>query len=143
MASTGIAVPPLPPSLLPLALGQRTVSLIVPEVGTVLGTPDEVRAVAAGLRAAEGAPVQAAENCRQAIAAGAVPFGATRVDGAAAGPMRRHRGGYRLPMTFNVFYARQGGFEARHATINCLLNRAGDVLAYSQPSAPVIVRAGR
>ena len=115
----------------------------VPDIGTVTGTAEEVRAVLTGLRGRRGAPSEAVENCRDSIAAAARPYGAVRVDGAAAGPMRKSQSGFSLPVTLNVIYARQGGLEARHATINCFMDTAGEVVAYSAPPAPTIVRTGR
>ncbi len=141
--SSGLVAPPLPRALLPLSFGQATVSVSLPGVGTVIGTPEEVSAIARGLRGRQGAPVQAVENCRDSIAAAALPYGAIRVEGAAAGPMRQSQAGFIVPITFNVIYARQGGLEARHATINCVMNTAGEVVAYGAPSVPRISRAGR
>lgn len=72
----------------------------LPTVGTVRGTADELSAIARGLQGTRAASTVAVENCRDAIAAGAVPYGAIRVEGAAAGPPLRRRGGYSLPITF-------------------------------------------
>jgi hypothetical protein len=122
-------VPPLPPSLGPLPVGQARVSIDLPGLGLVTGVPDEIRALARGLRGRRDAPIELVENCRQTIATAALPYGAIQVDGAAAGPVRTVRGGYSLPVTFNVVYRRRGGLEARHATVNCLMNTAGQVVA--------------
>ena len=142
-SGSGGSIPPLPRSLLPLQLGERTVSVDLPAVGRVIAAADEVQALARGVRPRSGAPDNAIANCRDAIAAAALPYGAIRVDGAAAGPMRKHQRGYSLPITMNVFYARLGGLQARHAMINCFLSPAGQVLAYGVPSVPTISRAGR
>lgn len=81
------------------------------------------------LRARPGTPLEVVQNCRQAVAAAAIPYGVVRVDAASAGPMQRRTGSYSAPVEFSVVYARKGGLQTRRAVVSCRLNLAGRVLA--------------
>jgi hypothetical protein len=95
----------------------------------VSGTREDLERFRTPLVARGGTPQQVVKNCRDAVAAAALPYGVTRVDAASAGPMRSAGGGFVAPVEVKIIYSRRGGLETRQATISCRMNTAGRVIA--------------
>jgi hypothetical protein len=68
-------------------------------------------------------------DCRDAIAAAAVPLGAVVVSADSAGQLDRAGDLLVAPISVSIEYLRQGGIERRHARVNCLLTEEGVVVA--------------
>jgi hypothetical protein len=73
-------------------------------------------------------PPEIVQKCSSTIAAAARPYGAVRVNAAAAGPVRETPEGYSASIKFKVAYARRGGLETRNAQVTCRFNSAGQVV---------------
>lgn len=111
------------------AQGERTVTAVVPNYGTVKGTQPAITYVNYPLSslAVEKGRNRTVKACRSVVEGEAKPLGAVKVEAVSAGPDRRTREGYEGPVAFRIFYAKQGGYEVRQSLMTCKVDRGGRI----------------
>jgi hypothetical protein len=108
---------------------QQTVLAYLPNIGFVRGTPEALATVGRPLPVRPG-PNRTVEACRAMVEAEAVKLGARQVEAVSAGRERRDvRGRYVGRVLFRITYQRVGSAEVRLATLTCIVDRSGALVA--------------
>lgn len=132
LARSGNAGPvSLPISLAPARGRTPHVQVIIPGMGSVSASPDDVIALKEGIRPRPGTAIDVVQRCRQAAVAGASRYPVARVDAASAGEVERRGDRLVAPIEFRIVYRPRssGPGEAKQAVARCEMAGDGRVLA--------------
>jgi hypothetical protein len=135
--TTSAAPLALPASLAPAlpSLASNDLSVYREGVGWMRGAQEALSAVQQPLTGARGARPEIVAACREAVVPAAVAKGATEVYAAGTARARRGGAGRVAAIEVRILYKGMATTEVRQASITCELDRAGQVVALTDPGA--------